>query len=70
MVPTIPRAAWSMWLMVLALGRTLLGLLAMEFFRTRLAPEAAPVATPAAPVLSLRPLRGREDGVDVMCSFC
>lgn len=39
-------------------------LLAMEFLRTRFAP------VPAAPVLSLRAFRGRDDGVVVMCSFC
>lgn len=56
--------------MVLALGRAVLEELpAMEFFRTRLAPDG-PLATPALPVLSLRPLRGREEGVVVMCSFC
>lgn len=55
-----------MWLMVLALGRAVLEEPAMEFFRTRLAPPDEPLATAALPVLSLRPLRGREDGVVVM----
>lgn len=58
-----------MWLIVLALGRAMLELPAMEFLRTRFVPDE-PVATPALPVLSLRPFRGREDGVEVMCSFC
>jgi hypothetical protein len=38
----------------------------MEFLRTLLAP--APAGAPE--VLSRRPFRGREDGVEVMCSFC
>lgn len=36
----------------------------MEFFRTLF------VAVEAAPVLSLLPFLGRDDGVAVMCSFC
>jgi hypothetical protein len=72
MRPSVDR---SMWLIVLARGRTLLAamledaplpLLATEFFRTLLLlPEAAAPLT-----LSLLPARGREDAGLVMCNFC
>jgi hypothetical protein len=50
-----PRVAESTWLSVFALGLIVPALPAVEFFRTR------PLATPAT--LSLRPDRGRADGV-------
>jgi hypothetical protein len=57
--------AASTWLKVLARGRIAgVLLLATEFFLTR--PE--PLVPPAT--LSLRPARGRADGVVVECSFC
>ena len=67
----IPSVALSTWLIVLALGRieplifpTPL-LFAIEFLRTL--PEAGPAVLLT---LSRRAVRGREDGVVVMCSFC
>ena len=61
---SIPNVAESKVLKVLARGRgpPELLLLATEFLRTR------PPATPA--VLSLRLLRGFDDGVVVECNFC
>ena len=60
---SIPIVAVSTWLNVFARGLVLTVLLfATEFFLTR------PVETPAA--LSLRPVRGLDEGVEVKCSFC
>jgi hypothetical protein len=61
---SIPNVAESNVLNVLARGRAPpeLPLFATEFLRTR------PPVTPAA--LSLRPLRGFEEGVVVECNFC
>ena len=67
----IPSVALSTWLIVLALGRIepltfpIPLLVATEFFRTL--PEAVPAVLL---VLSRLPVRGREDGVVVMCNFC
>ena len=60
----MPNVAESKALNVFARGRAPLELplFATEFLRT------LPTATPVA--LSLRPLRGLEDGVVVECSFC
>jgi hypothetical protein len=60
----MPNVAESKVLNVFARGRVPLELplFTTEFLRTR------PPATPAT--LSLRPLRGFEDGVVVECNFC
>ena len=61
----MPIVAASTWLKVLARGRIVeVLLLAIEFLRTRPLPLGAPAT------LSLRPLRGRADGVVVECNFC
>ena len=60
----MPIVAASTWLNVLARGRMAGPLVAIEFFLTR--PE--PLAPPAT--LSLRPARGRAEGVVLECSFC
>lgn len=62
-LPATPRLEVSTWLSVFARGRIAVELvLTMEFLRTR--PFAIPV------VLSLRALRGLDDGVVVEWSFC
>lgn len=70
-----PSVDKSMWLIVLARGRTLfadmladapLPLLATEFLRTLLLPPEFAVPL----TLSLLPPRGRDDAGLVMCSFC
>lgn len=65
--PSMPKPPPSMWLIVFARGRGPVfmddPMLLVEFLRTRL-------ALPEMLLVLSRRLRGREEGVVVMCSFC